>query len=36
VHAWQAQVEDEQVEFGIGHQRRVGLGPIGHMVHRGA
>ena len=35
MHFGQAQVEDQQVEFGVGHQRGVGLSAAGHMVYRG-
>jgi len=33
VHARQAQVEDEQVEFMGGHQGGIGFAAIGHVVH---
>ncbi|MCY1545648.1 hypothetical protein D9M68_816000 [compost metagenome] len=36
VHPGQAQVEDQQVELVVGHQRGVGLGAARHMVDGGA
>jgi hypothetical protein len=36
VHLGQAQVEYQQVELGVGHERGVGLGAAGHVVHGGA
>ena len=35
MQAWQAKVQDEQVELGVGHQCGVGLRAVGHVVDRG-
>ena len=35
MHIWQAEVEDEKIKLGIGHQGSVGLVAACHMVHSG-
>jgi hypothetical protein len=35
VHAGQTQIEDEQVEFVVGHQGGIGFGAAGHVIHCG-
>jgi hypothetical protein len=34
MHFGQAQVQDQQIEFAVGHQGRIGLSATGHMVYR--
>jgi hypothetical protein len=33
VHLGQTQIQNQQVELGVGHQRRIGLRATGHVVH---
>ncbi|MNL56499.1 hypothetical protein D3C87_1799990 [compost metagenome] len=35
MHLGQAEVQDEQVELVVGHQRRIGLAAAGDVVHHG-
>jgi hypothetical protein len=36
MHLGQTQIEDQQVELGVGHQRSVALSATGYMVDHGA